>query len=106
ISLGGVRRRLADPVLWVVVAGAGVGLLLVGVANFVRYGDPTSTGRQITTGTDPVWGNPLVGLAGLLVSPAKSIFLYSPTCVLALVGLRRLLTREPNRFAPIAACLA
>lgn len=106
VSIRGVRRRLQDPVFTVILTGAVAGLLLIGAANFLRYGDPTTTGRQITSGTNPVWGNPLVGLAGMLVSPAKSIFLYSPTCALAIVGLCRLVKRDPHRFAPIVACLA
>ena len=105
ISIRGVRNRLGSPIFAVILAGVGGGLLLIGAANFLRYGDPLSTGRQITTGSDPVWGNPLVGLAGLFVSPAKSIFLYSPTCAVALIGLWRLLKRDPSRFAPVAACL-
>jgi hypothetical protein len=60
---------------------------------------------MITTGTHPVFGNPVVGLAGLLISPAKSIFLYSPTCCLAVIGLLRLMKSDARRLAPIPACL-
>jgi hypothetical protein len=105
VSFRGILQRLRHPIVMVVLAGAAAGLLLIGAANFARYGNPMTTGRQITTGPFPVWGNPMRGLAGLLLSPAKSIFLYSPTCVAALVGLYRLSIRHPNRFAPIVACL-
>jgi hypothetical protein len=71
----------------------------------VRYGNPLQTGRDITSGMSPVLGNPVIGLAGLLLSPAKSIFLYSPTVVIALIGLRRLLQREAELFAPIPGCI-
>jgi len=105
LTLASVRQRLRDPVVIVVLAGGAAGLLLIAGANFVRYGDPTNTGRMITTGTHPVFGNPLVGLAGLLVSPAKSIFLYSPTCCIAGVGLMRLMKSDARRLAPIPACI-
>jgi len=105
ISFRRILQRLRHPIVIVVLTGAAAGLLLIGAANFARYGNPMTTGRQITSGPFPVWGNPMRGLAGLLISPAKSIFLYSPTCVVALLGLYRLSTRYPNRFAPILACL-
>src|SRR5262249_15682045 len=51
------------------------------------------------------WENPLVGLSGLFLSPAKSIFLYSPTYALALVGLVGLLRRAPGTAWPIIRAL-
>jgi len=105
ISFRRILQRLRHPIVIVILAGAAAGLLLIAAVNFARYGNPMTTGRQITTGPFPVWGNPLRGLAGLLISPAKSIFLYSPTCAVALLGLYRLSTRHSNRFAPILACL-
>jgi hypothetical protein len=53
----------------------------------------------------PLVGNPIVGLAGLTVSPAKSIFLYSPPVILALIGLRRLLAMGRSQLAPLLGCL-
>jgi hypothetical protein len=105
LTFSGVRRRLNDRLVYVIVVGLGVGLAGIALANAFRYGSPSETGRMITTGTHPVWGNPLVGLAGLLISPAKSIFLYSPTTVLGGIGLYRLVKRDAERFAPIVACL-
>jgi hypothetical protein len=53
----------------------------------------------------PLVGNPLVGLAGLFLSPAKSVLLYSPTYAFALLGVRRLMQRDRQRFTVIGGCL-
>jgi len=100
-----LRQRLANRAVSVIGAGLLAGVLLVFAANAFRYGNPLETGRVITGGDIPVFGNPVIGLFGLFFSPAKSILLYSPTVVLALIGLRRLLTQDPERFIPIPACL-
>ncbi len=106
ISLTAVRRRLQEPVVLVIIAGAAAGIALIAAANFLRYGNPANTGRDITGAAVPVWGNPFVGAAGLLVSPAKSILLYSPTCILGAIGLSRLMKRDADRFAPVVAAIA
>ncbi|MFZ5478037.1 MAG: hypothetical protein ACOZNI_14780, partial [Myxococcota bacterium] len=54
------------------------------------------------TGDTPLLGNPLLGLAGLTVSPGKGVLWYSPPIVLGLLGLRGLWAR--NR--PVAVALA
>ncbi|HEY7290403.1 MAG TPA: hypothetical protein VH583_11270 [Vicinamibacterales bacterium] len=100
-----VLARLRNPVVLIVIAGLGVGVALLFAANMIRYGDPLITGRD-TSGGVPVWGSPLLGAMGLLVSPAKSIFLYSPPVILGLIGLWRLVTADADRYAPIPACLA
>jgi hypothetical protein len=100
-----LRRRLLDPAFFIVVGGCAAGVLLVAAANVLRYGNPFETGRMITGGPHGVFGNPLVGLAGLFISPAKSVFLYSPPAVIAIVGIVRLIRRDPQRFAPVGACL-
>jgi hypothetical protein len=102
-TVRGIRERLNGQLIWVIFLGLLAGVVMVFVANTLRFGHPLDTGRM-STGA-PVVGNPLIGFAGLFVSPAKSIFLYSPTYLLALIGLRRLLTLDPERFAPIPACL-
>jgi hypothetical protein len=101
--LHAVRERLNGELMRIVGLGLVAGLAIVFWANAVRFGNPLDTGRM-STGA-PLIGNPLIGLAGLFVSPAKSIFLYSPTCLLALLGLRRLMRHDPQRLAPITACL-
>jgi hypothetical protein len=89
-----------------IAIGLLVGVALLFAANALRYGNPLDTGRDITSGANPVFGNPVLGVVGLLFSPAKSVFLYSPTVVIALLGLWRLIGRDPDGFSPIAACLA
>jgi hypothetical protein len=101
-----VRARVNDRLIQTIGVGLLVGVALLFAVNALRYGNPLDTGRDITSGVSPVFGNPVMGIAGLLVSPAKSIFLYSPTVCLALLGLWRLLRRDPDGFSPIAACLA
>lgn len=101
-----VRARINDRLIQTIGLGLMVGVALVFAVNALRYGNPLDTGRDITSGVSPVFGNPVMGIAGLLLSPAKSIFLYSPTVCLALPGLYRLLKRDPDGFSPIAACLA
>lgn len=98
-----VWNRLKLPTVHVIFLGMFVGLVLVLAYNTLRFGNPSMTGRGSVP--HPLLGNPLVGFAGLTISPAKSVFLYSPPLVLALLGLRRLMSRVPDRFAPVVACL-
>ncbi|HET8626360.1 MAG TPA: hypothetical protein VFL91_03020 [Thermomicrobiales bacterium] len=57
---------------------------LVGWYNFARFGSPFETGYGATEAGAIQSGTFLGGLAGLLVSPGKSIFLFSPVVLLAL----------------------
>jgi len=63
--------------------------------NYVRWGSITSTGYGVTitsSGFAPEIGgheHPLVGLWGMFLSPGKSIFLYSPPLLVALLGFPR-----------------
>ncbi len=81
------------------LAWAGLGFLpgvvALGWYGWVRWGSVFATGYEgVTRG---FWReNPLVGLWGLLLSPGKSLFLFSPPLILALFGLRRFLTRRPE----------
>lgn len=55
--------------------------------NVFRYGDPFDAGYAVDRAATYGFGTPLaVGLYGLLASSGKSVFLYSPTLVLALLG--------------------
>jgi hypothetical protein len=105
LTLDRVREKVNDRLVHAIGAGTLVGVALIFAANVLRYGNPLQTGRDITSGMNPVFGNPVIGLAGLLISPAKSIFLYSPTVVIALIGLRRLLQRNAELLAPIPGCI-
>jgi len=51
---------------------------------------------QVGAHHPPLLGNPIVGLPSLLLSPGKSIFLYSPSVALGLLGWRRLRQESPH----------
>jgi hypothetical protein len=98
-----VWERARSPIVLIIGLGLLAGIAAVFAYNTVRFGNPIDTGR--TAVPHPLVGNPLVGLAGLALSPAKSVFLYSPPLLLALAGLRRLLRIAAPRVAPLVACL-
>jgi hypothetical protein len=56
------------------VAGLFPGVLLILAHNYLRFGNPFNNGYDGEGFTTPIWK----GLGGLLFSPGKSIFLYSP----------------------------
>ena len=70
------------------IAGAG---LLLAAYNQVRSGSPLDLGyAPDETFSTPLWR----GLAGLLVSPGKGLFLYSPILLAALAGIPALFRRD------------
>jgi len=82
-----------------------VGVLLALDFNYVRFGSLFDYAKVTYRehGGPPRFGNPIAGLLTLLVSPGKSILLYSPPIVLGLAGLRRLWRREPQIALTIVA---
>ncbi len=68
------------------------GTLLVLGYNIARFGTPLATGYgdESSAFTTPL----LVGLYGLLLSPGKSLFLYAPPALLALLGVWPLWRRQ------------
>ena len=70
----------------------GLALLLVGLANLERFGSPLRTGY---TAAESFRTPLLVGLKGLLISPGKSLFLYSPPLLLSLIAFPKALRRWP-----------
>jgi hypothetical protein len=68
----------------------GLALLLLG--QWWRFGDPFETGRYDHYSW---WIPPGVGLVALLVGPGRSVLLYSPALLLALPGARQLVRRVP-----------
>ena len=68
-------------------------LAFTGWYDWLRFGTPLQTGYGL--GGDNGFSYPLwQGLAGLLISPGKSLFLYSPVLVLSILGYRRFLRRD------------
>jgi len=83
---------------FVFLTAAGCGLLLSFAYNDLRFGSWFYNGkiRLATERGYHVFGNPLAGFLTLLVSPGKSVFLYSPPLVLGVLGIRRLWRRTPE----------
>ncbi len=80
------------------LAAVGVGVILSFAYNDLRFGSWLENGKvkSITANAYPLFGNPLPGFLTLLASPGKSIFLYSPTIVLAILGMRFFWKRQPE----------
>ena len=87
------------------LAAVGVGILLSMAYNDLRFGSwiHDSRFRFAAERHFPVFGNPLTGFLTLLVSPGKSVFLYSPAVVIGLLGIRQLWRRKPVLATVIAA---
>lgn len=89
-------------------AAAAIGLVGWAAYNSWRFGAPLATGKLLVSdGTaPPTFGNPAVGLVGLLLSPGKSVILYSPVVVLAVWGLPELARRFSRLGLAIAVTAA
>jgi hypothetical protein len=72
------------------LAGLGLGLLLLG--QWLRFGDPLETGRF---GHYSAWTAPWTGLWMQMAAPGRSFWLYSPAAALGLVGFAAALRRAP-----------
>ena len=77
-------------------AGCLPAVVLVGIYNTYYLGAPWEFGQGITgravalrmTGSQELWQTPLwEGLAGLLISPSRGLFVYSPVLAFALWGV-------------------
>ncbi|MGQ9555824.1 MAG: hypothetical protein ACUVWR_17125 [Anaerolineae bacterium] len=96
LLLKGLRASVP---LWLAFAvGLGIFLLLTGLANYLRFGNPLVSGYLPQESFSGDW---LAGIAGLLVSPGRGLFLYAPLLLLALPGWTLL-----RRRAAVAAWLA
>lgn len=100
----GERRRGLDRAAVVVFAGA-VGILVwMGINNF-RFGTLLA-GVQMNPRHPPARGNPFVGMTALLLSPGKSVFLYSPPTLIAVYGVVRLVSHQRRLGqAVVATCV-
>jgi len=81
-SLGLLVRALA-------LVGVGLlpGMVMLLLYNYLRFGSVAKTGYNGVAGV--MVENVLVGTWGFLFSPGKSVFLYTPPLVLAVLGLPR-----------------
>jgi hypothetical protein len=87
------RRRAFERATVFLFVGC-MGLLFWAGYNQFRYGAFLYSGKGHNH-PSPI-GNPLIGFSSLLASPGKSIFLYSPPTIIALLGLRNL--NKEHRF--------
>lgn len=94
------RAALGRVLGWAAVAGApGVAVFLL--YNQARWGSPFDTGYGDTLGL--MRESPIAGLWGLLLSPGKSLFLYSPPLLLGLLAVVRF--ARAHRRAALALAL-
>ena len=84
-------RDLRGALAWLVGCGLGLALLLLG--QWLRFGDPLETGRF---GHYSEFVAPWEGLAAQLVAPGRSFLLYSPAVLLGLGGWAALRRRAPS----------
>lgn len=90
-------RSMRHGLLRYVAFGAGclVPCCLWMVFNIVRFGGAFEMGSPSQPGHPPLWGNPVMGLIGVLLSPGKSIFLFFPTLALLAFGFAGFLRSAP-----------
>jgi hypothetical protein len=115
VLLALVRNAFRDPgeerssclrYIWF-VAGVTIGVLVSFAYNDLRFGSLFENGKMRNFATrHPVWGNPISGLPTLLISPGKSLLLYSPPILLGILGIRSLWRRRPDVAVAILAASA
>lgn len=93
--VGALRRegdfdRHRSAVLEALVLGA-TGLVLLGLSQYLRFGNPFETGRYDHYSH---FVAPLDGLVAMVAAPGRSIFVYSPALLVALPGVRRFVARH------------
>jgi hypothetical protein len=96
LARDGWRRTLAqlDRRTWIVAALlCALGLALLGLSQWWRFGSPFETGRYDHYGR---WVWPWRGLSIMLIAPGRSLLLYSPPLLLALAAWPALRRRDPN----------
>ncbi|MEX2315429.1 MAG: hypothetical protein WD628_06885, partial [Thermomicrobiales bacterium] len=106
LAWGRGRRAWRDGLLACVAWGAPVALWLAGIGayNRVRFSSVLETGYgdEASEFSEPF----LTGLTGLLVSPGKGVFWYSPPLLLALAGSWLFARRRPELALVIAGMFA
>lgn len=109
----GWPQRTARIGQWFAAGAAGLLPFLAAIAwfNHVRFGSWTETGYGLAYrdgyGGLGMFATPLLdGLAGMLLSPGKSVLLYNPVLLLAIPGFLLLCKRSRGLAAIIAAVLA
>ncbi len=70
-------------------------LLLIGWYNWVRFGSPLDAGQAHASDFYSFSTPILTGLSGQLLSPGKSLFLFSPPLLLGVFGVPAFVRRHP-----------
>jgi hypothetical protein len=96
-------RPLAEALVSVAL-GFLPGLIMALLYNYLRFGSVTTTGYPKVA--DVMVENVLVSIWGFLFSPGKSIFLYVPPLVLAVLGLPRFWRRHRWSVLAMIATIA
>ncbi|MFO7566503.1 MAG: hypothetical protein R6X02_27925 [Enhygromyxa sp.] len=92
-GLGGALRQL-DRRAWIGAALlCALGLALLGLSQWWRFGSPFETGRYDHYGR---WVWPWRGVFTMLVAPGRSLLIYSPPLLLGLAAWPALRRRDPN----------
>jgi hypothetical protein len=88
-------KRVLSSRFFVFLLATGVGVSLWLLFNQIRFQSPLISGKSaiLERVAIPSFGNPLIGLLGLLVSPGKGLLFYSPPIILAVLGIRGLCRR-------------
>ncbi|MCB1009653.1 MAG: hypothetical protein KDB94_12280, partial [Acidobacteria bacterium] len=105
-TLGGGRARdrieRPDLIRYVAFGVASVSALcILFLYNFNRFGVLVPDPLRDAPWHPRLFGNPVAGVISLLVSPGKGILLFSPTIVIALLGLSELRRREGRLFLAV-----
>jgi hypothetical protein len=91
---GNIARRERLRALIAAGIPIAVGMLIVGLVNWLKWGSPVDFGHHDPRETFST--NAFVGLYGLLLSPGKGIFIHAPM-LLAVVFSCRAIWREGSR---------
>lgn len=106
VVLHRAQKRLVLSTAAAVGAGLVPGLILAGWYNWARFGSPFSDGYAQTASVALSGGSLVNGLWGMLLSPGKSLFLYSPPLLAACFGLPGLIRRRASTAAFMALTVA
>lgn len=91
-------KKIPWPALLAAGAGWTASLLIIGVYNFMRFGSLFETGYE-SGFTTPIW----LGVTGFIISPYKSIFLYTPLLALIPFVIKQSWRRHPLEVYLIVA---
>ena len=100
LRLRGRPRDLRGGLIWAAV-GLLPGVAALAAYNFVRWGSIANSGYGAVT--EGAWRESVFfGLWGQLLSPGRSLFLFSPPLIFGLFGIRRLVKNRPAVAQAIA----